>query len=66
MTDYEVTVRFRVARESGMAADLEEETAAMIAQTLDASSIESISIFEIPELPDAEIIEFKRRPGAGS
>jgi hypothetical protein len=65
MTEYEVTARFRVTRESGTVEELEDETAAMIMQTLDSSSIESISIFEIPELPGATIIEFRPRPGEG-
>ena len=57
MTEYEVRAVFRVAEEnSGMEDQVAERAWSFIQQTLEPTSIDVLSVNEIPEEPSAEII----------
>ena len=61
MTEYEVHVVFRVTEEdSGMEEQVAERAWSFIEQTLEPTSIDVLSVNEIPETPSAEIIAFPR------
>jgi hypothetical protein len=61
MTEYEVHVVFRVTEEdSGMEEQVAERAWSFIEQTLEPTSIDVLSVNEIPEAPSAEIIAFPR------
>jgi hypothetical protein len=61
MTEYEVHVVFRVTEEdSGIEEQVAERAWSFIEQTLEPTSIDVLSVNEIPEAPSAEIIAFPR------
>lgn len=61
MTEYEVHVVFRVTEEdSGMEEQVAERAWSFITQTLEPTSLDVLSVSEIPEAPSAKIIVFPR------
>lgn len=58
MTEYQVSMVFRVAEEnSGMEDQIAERAWSFIEQTMEPLSIDAVAVLEIPESPSAEIIQ---------